>query len=90
MSLDTDVSSARAAVRALEQACMKVTKHFGETVDVRRLRGDVRRLHDDLDLLCGAEKSASAAARPLEVIEDRDYEPDFWRDADDEGLGHHT
>ncbi len=86
MSLDSDVTAARTAARSLEQACVVVTKHFGETVDVRRLRNDVRRVWDDLELLCGGERSAAAAA-PLEVIDDTAYDPAFWADAEDEGLG---
>ena len=60
MSLDQDVAAARSAVDALEQACSRVTGHFADTVDSRRLRIDVARLRDDLNLLCGA---APAAAR---------------------------
>ena len=85
MSLDTDVRAARQAVVALDQACHAVAQHFGDSVDVRRLRTDVARVREDLDLLCGAERAAEA--RPLEVIEDREYEPDFWQGAEDEGLG---
>jgi hypothetical protein len=54
MSLEQDVAAARQAVDALEQACGPVTRHFGDTVDARRLRIDVGRLRDDLNLLCGA------------------------------------
>lgn len=76
MSLEQDVAAARRAVDALEQACAPVTKHFGETVDARRLRLDVARLRDDLTLLCGAQP------RPT-------YEPfaAVYGDGDDEGLG---
>ena len=57
MSLEQDVAAARRAVDALEQACVPVTRHFGDTVDARRLRVDVARLRDDLNLLCGAERA---------------------------------
>ena len=55
MSLEQDVAAARTAVDSLEQACATVTRHFGDTVDARRLRIDVARLRDDLNLLCGAQ-----------------------------------
>ena len=77
MSLDQDVAAARQAVDGLEQACLTVTKHFGDTVDARRLRLDVARLRDDLDLLCGARARAA-------------HEPSFasvYGDGDDDGLG---
>jgi hypothetical protein len=76
MSLEQDVAAARKAVDALEQACGPVTRHFGDTVDARRLRVDVARLRDDLTLLCGAQP------RPT-------YEPfgGVYGDGDDEGWG---
>lgn len=88
MSLEQDVTAARRAVEALEQACAPVLGHFGDSVDARRLQVDVARLRDDLTLLCGAEQAEKAAqARVLEIIEDKPYAADFWRDAEDEGLG---
>ena len=86
MSVQEDVAVAREAVRALERAVQAVARHYGDSVDVRRLQQDTGRLGDDLNLLCGAE-AAKESPRPLEVIEDRDYEHSFWMDAEDEGLG---
>ena len=76
MSLEQDVAAARGAVDALEQACAPVTKHFGDTVDARRLRVDITRLRDDLNLLCGAQPRSA-------------YEPfaGVYGDGDDEGWG---
>jgi hypothetical protein len=54
MSLDQDVAAARQALDAFEQACAPLTRHYGDTVDARRLRGDLGRVRDDLTLLCGA------------------------------------
>ncbi len=88
MSAQEDVAVARDAVRALERAVAAVTRHYGESVDARRLQIDAGRLAEDLDLLCGRQaSSAPQPPRPLEVIEDRDYEHSFWMDAEDEGLG---
>ena len=58
MSLEQDVSAARAAVDEVERVCARVTGHFRDGVDVRRLRLDVTRLREDLDLLCGAQPAA--------------------------------
>jgi hypothetical protein len=58
MSLEDDVAAARAAVDEVERACARVYGHFREGVDVRRLRLDVGRLREDLDLLCGARPAA--------------------------------
>ncbi len=76
MSLEQDVAAARGAVDALEQACGPLSRHFGDTVDARRLRADVARLRDDIDLLCGAR--ARAMHEPFATV---------YGDGDDEGIG---
>ena len=86
MALQQDVAAARQAVRSLESACTAIYAHFGSGIDVRRLRADVRRLNEDLDLLCGAQRVEPEPAQ-RQVIEDRPYSADLWRDAEDEGLG---
>ena len=58
MSLEQDVAAARAAVEELERATARVTGHFRESVDVRRLRLDVSRVREDIDLVCGARPAA--------------------------------
>jgi hypothetical protein len=58
MSLEDDVAAARAAVDEVERACARVSGHFRDGVDVRRLRTDATRLREDLDLLCGARPAA--------------------------------
>ena len=58
MSLEDDVAAARAAVDEVERASARVVGHFRDGVDVRRLRLDVARLREDLDLLCGARPAA--------------------------------
>ena len=90
MALQQDVASARKAVRDLEKACTAIYSCYGSGIDVRRLRADVKRLSEDIDLLCGPEPEATAARGvpgSREVIEDRAYAADFWQDAEDEGLG---
>ena len=90
MAIQQDVAAAREAVRQLEQVCGSIYNHYGSGIDVRRLRADVRRLSEDLDLLCGPPPPPTAARgvpEAREVIEDRPYDADFWQDAEDEGLG---
>jgi hypothetical protein len=78
MSLEQDVAAARRAVDALEQACTPLTRHFGDTVDARRLRIDLSRLRDDLNLLCGS-------ARHHDVYRGDAYAA-VWDDGYDEGI----
>ena len=83
MSLEQDVAAARQAVDALEQACTPLTRHFGDTVDARRLRIDLARVRDDLSLLCGS-------ARHRDVYAGSAYAGDaysaVWDDGYDEGI----
>jgi hypothetical protein len=85
MTVEADVTAARAAVRDLKRAVEGLRRSHPDSVDVRRLAVDADRLGEDLDLLLGPETVASTPA--LELIEDRDYPPDFWGDAGDEGVG---
>ena len=88
--VDDDITAARKAVQGVERAARSLVRHYGDTVDGRRLLADVGRLCDDLDLLCGsvvAAPVAAAPAPPREVIPDTPYERDFWMDAEDEGIG---
>ena len=87
MPVQQDVDMTRRAVHALEQAAATLIRHFGDTVDTRRLRADIGRLEDDIDLLCGKALPSMPAPRELEVVEDKEYAPDFWAGAEDEGLG---
>ena len=92
MAVSEDVAAARAAVLSLTRAVEAITRHYADTVDVRRLRADVGRIEQDLDLLCGtAVPHRAGGAEPaklqLEVVPDSEYSHDFWMDAEDEGLG---
>ena len=90
MPVKDDAAAARRAAQALKQAVDTLTRHYPDTVDVRRLRTDVSRLNDDLDLLCGSAlpREQPDGPRPaLEIIPDLEYGHDFWMDAEDEGLG---
>ena len=63
MSLEQGVSSGRSALDELDRACARVMGHFQPGVDARRLRQDVTRLREDLDLLCGARPAAVQGQR---------------------------
>jgi hypothetical protein len=55
---------------------------------MRRLEDDVQHVGFDLSMLGErAPAPGSSPRRSLEVIPEREYDRDLWKDADDEGLG---
>lgn len=96
MTVNDDLAGAAGALATLRRSAASLQAHLGDTVDVQRLKDDVTRVAADLNLLArGAGMShgatVPAAAQPGEIvyIPDEDYDPSFWADAEDEGLGTH-
>ncbi len=86
MSVQEDVAVARAAVGEMKRAVEGLRRHYPESVDIRRLAVDVERIGEDIDLLAGPV-DAGGPPPTLMVIEDREYPPDFFADAEAEGIG---
>ena len=91
--MSEDIAATHRAVADLERRAASLTRHYGDTVDARRLLADVGRLAADLELLCGqpvrphSPSPPPAPSRPREGIPDSSYTDGFWMDAEDEGLG---
>jgi hypothetical protein len=79
----------RRALAALQRAVGTLESRYVDNLGLRRLASDVRRLADDLDELGELRLAKPTGDRlpRLEFVPDQPYEPDFWRDADDEGVG---
>ena len=76
------------ALANLDRAVAALRDEYGNTLGVRRLTSDVRRLADDIDELGQPEPGYHAARRDdLEEIPDVPYDPSMWADAEDEGFG---
>lgn len=77
-----------AAVAALESALSRLRDDYGDSLGVRRIASDVRRLTEDLaelgDPLPG---HPPADVTELEEIPDVPYDRSMWTDAEDEGFG---
>jgi hypothetical protein len=89
MPSDEDIAEVRRALAALERAVGALQARHTETLGLRRLASDVRRFADDLAELgeLRPAKPTGDALPRLQFVPDKPYEPDFWRDADDEGVG---
>ncbi|HET8615979.1 MAG TPA: hypothetical protein VFL94_10670 [Actinomycetales bacterium] len=89
MTASEDLAAAAEHVSALRDTVASLQAHVGETVDLARLKDDVARLRADLQLVaraCGLSDAPQAPGEKV-YIPDGDYDPSFWVDADDEGLG---
>ena len=62
MSVKDDLTAAASHVVGLRHSVSALREHLGTTIDVQRLRDDVARLADDLDLL--ARGAGSRQQRP--------------------------
>lgn len=77
-----------AAVAHLDSAVTDLRRAYGDTIGVRRLVSDVRRIAEDLTELGGPMPGhVPPPAEPLETIPDAPYDRSMWTDAEDEGLG---
>ena len=87
MAVDTEVAVVRGALKTLQQATESALRHLPDNVDARRLRQDLRRLREDIDLLCGAEQVPAPRVSERQVIDDAPYPADLWAGVEDEGVG---
>jgi hypothetical protein len=89
MTASEDLAAAAVHVSALRDAVSSLQAHVGESVDVARLKDDVARLRADLTLVARANGLGDVPPPVGEkvYIPDGDYDPSFWQDADDEGVG---
>ncbi|HET8600715.1 MAG TPA: hypothetical protein VFL99_10345 [Segeticoccus sp.] len=95
MSTGEHLTSAGQHVAALRTITAGLRHAMGDTVDVRRLEEDVRRVGADLELLGhrghpqpGQPPQPGTGQQDVVYIPDTEYDPSLWADADDEGIGH--
>ncbi len=89
MPMHEDVAEVRRALAALQRAVGTLQTRYADSLGLRRLTSDVDRLAADLDELGELRPAKPTGDRlpRLQFVPDQPYEPDFWRDADDEGVG---
>jgi hypothetical protein len=89
MPMHDDVAEVRRALAALQRSVGTLQSRYADSLGLRRLASDVARLSDDLDELGELRPARQSGDRlpRLEFVPDKPYAPDFWRDADDEGVG---
>ncbi|MDF2261071.1 hypothetical protein [Streptantibioticus ferralitis] len=100
MSLQDELTATQRRLDDLDRCLTTLEQHVGSSVDMRRVRADANHLREDLALLResaprgGAESTGqSKEAQRMITVPDAPYDPNLWKDAEDEGLGvrdHHA
>jgi hypothetical protein len=94
MSLQDELTATQRRLDELDRCLTTLEQHVGQSVDMRRVRADADHLREDLALLRESTPGAKAgpsgqqkAAQQMITVPDAPYDPNLWKDSDDEGLG---
>jgi hypothetical protein len=95
MSTTTDVDELHQLIGRLRRCVTFLVSRYGDTPDMRRIVNDAERILNGIDRLeIDAEELAMArgltqpkASGQMIQIPDTQYDIDFWRDVDHEGIG---
>ncbi len=96
MSSTTELAELHALIGGLRRCVTSLKSRYGDTpamrrivLDTERILGDVELLDMDAAELDLARGSAHSSAEKI-AIPDTQYDTEFWRDVDDEGVGGHS
>jgi hypothetical protein len=96
MSIATEVDELQRLVAELRGCVTSLVATYGECPAIRRVVNDaeyilngIHRLEIDIEELAVAGV-LTQASRPMIQIPDTQYDHDFWRDVDHEGIGGHS
>lgn len=95
MSSPAELDELHALVSGLRRCVGSLRSRFGENPATRRLALDAERILHDVELLDYDANELNLdqyTARPVVekiVVPDTQYDSEFWRDIDDEGVGGH-
>lgn len=98
MSSTTEFAELHELIGELRRCVSSLASQYGDSPAMRRVVNDAERILNDIDRLdidaeeleltrgaTGHQHSAEMIAIP-----DTQYDTDFWRDVDDEGVGGHS
>ncbi|KAA5835093.1 hypothetical protein ABT337_07490 [Saccharopolyspora hirsuta] len=74
-------------VGQLRRSVDSLVRNHDNCLSARRLHNAVERLELDLAAECPRSCAAEPSAQAVVLVPDEPYDPDLWRDADDEGIG---
>jgi hypothetical protein len=98
MSNTTEFAELHELIGGLRRCVTSLASRYGDTPAMRRIVNDTERILNDIDRLdIDAEELELTRGVPRHqhsaekiAIPDTEYERDFWRDVDDEGVGGHS
>ncbi|MBX9640263.1 MAG: hypothetical protein K2X97_11200 [Mycobacteriaceae bacterium] len=96
MSTATELTELHDLMRGLRQCVTSLKARYGDNPATRRIVIDADRILTDIELLDNdvAELDLTRAtiyqSGEKIAIPDTQYDTDFWRDVDDEGVGGHS
>lgn len=98
MSSTTEFAELHELIGGLRRCVTSLASRYGDTPATRRIINDAERISNDIDrldidaeeleLTRGVTRQRPSAERI--AIPDTQYDTDFWRDVDDEGVGGHS
>jgi hypothetical protein len=88
MSITTEVDELHQLIGSLRRCVTSLASRYGDALAMRRILNDIDRLDIDAESLELA-RGLTPLKRSGEMIRipDTQYDTDFWRDVDDEGVG---
>ena len=96
MSTTTELAELHELIGGLRRCVTTLRSRYGDSPAMRRIVLDAERILNDVDLL-DLDASDLDLARCVVPhsgekigIPDTQYDSDFWRDVDDEGMGGHS
>ena len=95
MSSTTELTELHELIGSLRRCVTSLASKYGDTPATRRIVNDAERILNDIDRLdidaeeleLGSGLSDHRHGGERIPIPDTQYDTDFWRDVDDEGLG---
>lgn len=93
MSSTAELAELHDLIGGLRRCVMSLKTRFGEAPGMRRIVLDTERLLSDVELLdidaneLDLERWAAQQTQEKIPIPDTEYDSEFWRDVDDEGVG---
>jgi hypothetical protein len=96
LSSTTELAELHEFIGGLRRCVTALRSRYRDTPAMRRVVNDVQRIINDVELLdidaSELDLAGHAVHQPGDkiAIPDTQYDSDFWRDVDDEGVGGHS